>query len=526
MRALFLRVLFITLFLITDSFAYKIYLYDWQTFANIKSLIDKDPSQFFKLSYLILKNRPDVPFKDELLMLDYYECKRENYKDCYKAFFSSINEDNLPPYYEKYYYVQKYLHTKNKSIALKYSQFIYPYINKQDFSKEELTSIGISLGKMGLYDKALEFIEPSNIYYPYFKGFLLIKENKIEEAFSLLNNIKKTFLYSKAYKEYSNFAIKKLFYENNEKKIISLKDIFYNDFDKFFYLGLSYYQLKDYENALKSFTKDFLYKKSPRALYWLYKTYLKLGKKEEATNVLKNLSYSSSYYGNKAKLILGEKLKTKGFNICDKQEPKESYDSKMFVDISKLGFYYYARKLYEKHIFSLGELCYIYKYNPDFVLIQTKEYDSFIRPFKSIVNSVSKELGVDKDLIYSIMRKESSYNPYATAFYYFPNKSPTVGLMQVKESTALYLYKKFGIVGGLNMYSPKDSIYSGTLYLKFLETLFDNNIVKVIAAYNMGQNAILKYKNFEDEDLFIEHLPNRYYVEKVLDYLWHYKYLN
>ena len=47
--------------------------------------------------------------------------------------------------------------------------------------------------------------------------------------------------------------------------------------------------------------------------------------------------------------------------------------------------------------------------------------------------------------------------------------------------------------GGFNLLDPGENIRTGARYLKDLLALFDNNLELALAAYNAGENAVLRY---------------------------------
>jgi soluble lytic murein transglycosylase-like protein len=97
------------------------------------------------------------------------------------------------------------------------------------------------------------------------------------------------------------------------------------------------------------------------------------------------------------------------------------------------------------------------------------------------INEISEQQGVDPELVKAVARVESNYNPYAVS-----NKG-ALGLMQLIPDTA----KRFGVT---NVFDAKQNIEGGVKYLKFLMGMFPNNLPYILAGYNAGENAVLKYK--------------------------------
>ncbi len=89
--------------------------------------------------------------------------------------------------------------------------------------------------------------------------------------------------------------------------------------------------------------------------------------------------------------------------------------------------------------------------------------------------------GVDAELIKAIIRVESNYNPLAVSV------KGCKGLMQLHPDTA----RRFGVT---DIFDPAQNIEGGVKYLKFLIEYFKNDIPKVLAGYNAGENAVTRYK--------------------------------
>ena len=97
------------------------------------------------------------------------------------------------------------------------------------------------------------------------------------------------------------------------------------------------------------------------------------------------------------------------------------------------------------------------------------------------IYEISEQQGVDPELVKAVAKTESNYYPYAVS-----NKG-ALGLMQLMPDTA----KRFGVT---NVFDAKQNIEGGVKYLKFLMGMFPNNLPHILAAYNAGENAVLKYK--------------------------------
>ncbi len=98
----------------------------------------------------------------------------------------------------------------------------------------------------------------------------------------------------------------------------------------------------------------------------------------------------------------------------------------------------------------------------------------------TIVSEAASKFGVDKNLIESIIKNESSGNQYAV--------SPVgaKGLMQLMDSTA----KELGVT---NPFDARENIMGGTKYIKQMLSKFNNSEPLALAAYNAGPSNVEKY---------------------------------
>ena len=108
--------------------------------------------------------------------------------------------------------------------------------------------------------------------------------------------------------------------------------------------------------------------------------------------------------------------------------------------------------------------------------------DALIQRYSPIVDVASRAYGVDKALVHAVISAESGYNPSAVS------RAGAVGLMQLMPQTA----KRYGVK---NILDPVDNIHGGVRYLKDLLMMFNGNVELAVAAYNAGENAVIKYGN-------------------------------
>ncbi len=97
----------------------------------------------------------------------------------------------------------------------------------------------------------------------------------------------------------------------------------------------------------------------------------------------------------------------------------------------------------------------------------------------SIINRVSARYQVDPRLIHAMIRVESDYDPTAVS------SKGAMGLMQLIPSTAA----RFGVEDPFN---PRQNIQGGVSYLKYLMDLFGGNLPLSLAAYNAGEETVIR----------------------------------
>jgi len=127
---------------------------------------------------------------------------------------------------------------------------------------------------------------------------------------------------------------------------------------------------------------------------------------------------------------------------------------------------------------------------PEFFRTDPDAYDALIR-------RKAREHQVDFALVKAIVHVESSFNPYAVSH------RGARGLMQLLPATA----KRHGIH---DVYDPAQNIEAGIRHLKYLGTLFNNKNHLVLAAYNAGENAVLRHNGIPP------YTETQMYVRKVL----------
>jgi len=117
-----------------------------------------------------------------------------------------------------------------------------------------------------------------------------------------------------------------------------------------------------------------------------------------------------------------------------------------------------------------------------------------------LVQQTSYRFQVDPNLVHAIIQVESDYNPSAVS-----NKG-AMGLMQLIPATA----QRYGVD---NPFDPKQNIEGGVNHLKYLLDLFDGDLSLSLAAYNAGENSVLRrggVPEFQETRAYIKKVSGLY----------------
>jgi soluble lytic murein transglycosylase-like protein len=100
--------------------------------------------------------------------------------------------------------------------------------------------------------------------------------------------------------------------------------------------------------------------------------------------------------------------------------------------------------------------------------------------FDAAIERYAMKYDVDPVLVRAVIQVESNFNPRCVS------KKNARGLMQLIPETA----RRYGVT---NVFDPDDNIQGGVKYLSELLRMFRNDLPRTLAAYNAGENAVIRY---------------------------------
>ena len=171
----------------------------------------------------------------------------------------------------------------------------------------------------------------------------------------------------------------------------------------------------------------------------------------------------------------------------------EGYKGKIIKRFDSDGIIHYrnVRPALSNHIVKTGLNRYNYRFGSNYPTIFSsfgsgyypKQFDTNSAKksrFSSLISDAASRHQVDERLLHAVIQTESAYNPSAIS------RAGAVGLMQLMPDTA----RRYGVV---NRTDPVQNVNGGTKYLRDLLDMFNYNLGLAVAAYNAGENAVMKY---------------------------------
>jgi soluble lytic murein transglycosylase len=137
--------------------------------------------------------------------------------------------------------------------------------------------------------------------------------------------------------------------------------------------------------------------------------------------------------------------------------------------------------------------------------------------YSEIVEPLAQEYGLDKFLIYAVIKTESGFNPDAVS------TAGARGLMQIMPDTFKWIknYRLFeNNIEYDDMFNPEDNIRFGAYFISFNMRKY-NSINNSLAAYHAGVGAVDTWLNdsrYSSDGVVLDHIPiaeTSHYVYKV-----------
>ena len=99
--------------------------------------------------------------------------------------------------------------------------------------------------------------------------------------------------------------------------------------------------------------------------------------------------------------------------------------------------------------------------------------------YEPMVEQAAQRYGLESALLHAVISVESRYDPNAVS------KKGAAGLMQLMPDTA----KRYKVADAMD---PEQNVHGGARYLRDLLRLFNRDLSLVLAAYNAGENAVIR----------------------------------
>ncbi len=124
--------------------------------------------------------------------------------------------------------------------------------------------------------------------------------------------------------------------------------------------------------------------------------------------------------------------------------------------------------------------------------------------FDDLITAAAIRYKMPPNLVRAVMHAESAFDPTAVSVV------GASGLMQLMPATAREMYVR-------DIFDVKENIEGGVRYLRVLANEFDGDMVKIVAAYNAGPEAVKKYGGVPP------YAETQAYVKKVVALYFQYK---
>ena len=121
-------------------------------------------------------------------------------------------------------------------------------------------------------------------------------------------------------------------------------------------------------------------------------------------------------------------------------------------------------------------------------------------PYGDLIHEKAQKYSVDPALVAAVIEQESKFHRTARS------QVGARGLMQLMPRTGRWM-------GARDLYDPEQNIDAGVKYIKYLQTQFDGNLKKTIAAYNAGEGNVRRYGGvppFGETQTYVKRVMNNY----------------
>lgn len=114
--------------------------------------------------------------------------------------------------------------------------------------------------------------------------------------------------------------------------------------------------------------------------------------------------------------------------------------------------------------------------------------------YHPLVQEVAKANELEPALLHAVISVESGYNPRAKS------RKGASGLMQLMPGTA----RRYGVA---DIFDPAQNVAAGARYLRDLLRMFNNDKNLALAAYNAGENAVVRHGKIPPYQETVAYVP-------------------
>ncbi len=130
-----------------------------------------------------------------------------------------------------------------------------------------------------------------------------------------------------------------------------------------------------------------------------------------------------------------------------------------------------------------------------------------VRRYDAHIQEAAQLYQLPQAFIRAIVLVESNFYPDAVS------RVGAIGLMQLMPETASNM-------GVRDPFDPRQNVLGGTRYLRVLANRFNGDLVRTVAAYNAGENAVDKYGGvppYAETRRYVRSVLQNYYTFRSLD---------